>query len=99
RRHTRSKRDWSSDVCSSDLWFVNKMIGSKFKSPFGCWLKRMRHIMHLSKCNPEHVCIVRIDFWAFPFRIGEHYAVTYSFWRIDVTYIFVIQPFNRVRDG
>src|SRR5699024_11307334 len=20
RRHTRSKRDWSSDVCSSDLW-------------------------------------------------------------------------------
>src|SRR5207249_8034590 len=24
RRHTRSKRDWSSDVCSSDLiWFRN----------------------------------------------------------------------------
>src|SRR5699024_11424776 len=22
RRHTRSKRDWSSDVCSSDLSFV-----------------------------------------------------------------------------
>src|SRR5699024_11218235 len=22
RRHTRSKRDWSSDVCSSDLFFV-----------------------------------------------------------------------------
>src|SRR5438067_2232940 len=22
RRHTRSKRDWSSDVCSSDLWRV-----------------------------------------------------------------------------
>src|SRR5699024_11407051 len=22
RRHTRSKRDWSSDVCSSDLWGV-----------------------------------------------------------------------------
>src|SRR5438067_10925567 len=21
RRHTRSKRDWSSDVCSSDLWY------------------------------------------------------------------------------
>src|SRR6266496_2721183 len=21
RRHTRSLRDWSSDVCSSDLWF------------------------------------------------------------------------------
>src|SRR5207249_5264588 len=23
RRHTRSKRDWSSDVCSSDLAFAN----------------------------------------------------------------------------
>src|SRR5206468_9789270 len=22
RRHTRSDRDWSSDVCSSDLWIV-----------------------------------------------------------------------------
>src|SRR5699024_12130227 len=22
RRHTRSKRDWSSDVCSSDLWAI-----------------------------------------------------------------------------
>src|SRR5699024_11781052 len=23
RRHTRSKRDWSSDVCSSDLLFID----------------------------------------------------------------------------
>src|SRR5699024_11902647 len=28
RRHTRSKRDWSSDVCSSDL--------SLFTSPLSC---------------------------------------------------------------
>src|SRR5699024_935014 len=26
RRHTRSKRDWSSDVCSSDLLFIVKCI-------------------------------------------------------------------------
>src|SRR5207249_7099535 len=25
RRHTRSKRDWSSDVCSSDLWKTLKL--------------------------------------------------------------------------
>src|SRR5699024_4024772 len=25
RRHTRSKRDWSSDVCSSDLTFTNDL--------------------------------------------------------------------------
>src|SRR5699024_11619711 len=27
RRHTRSKRDWSSDVCSSDLSIVIAIIG------------------------------------------------------------------------
>src|SRR5699024_11901280 len=26
RRHTRSKRDWSSDVCSSDLDYLKKII-------------------------------------------------------------------------
>src|SRR5699024_11746984 len=26
RRHTRSKRDWSSDVCSSDLGFASSSI-------------------------------------------------------------------------
>src|SRR5699024_12028574 len=34
RRHTRSKRDWSSDVCSSDLVLCgisfNKVIASSF---------------------------------------------------------------------
>src|SRR5699024_11906898 len=31
RRHTRSKRDWSSDVCSSDL-FQPSLV----ESPLGC---------------------------------------------------------------
>src|SRR5207249_5269457 len=26
RRHTRSKRDWSSDVCSSDLWSCKLLV-------------------------------------------------------------------------
>src|SRR5437868_15231280 len=30
RRHTRSKRDWSSDVCSSDLLIVDVPGGSGF---------------------------------------------------------------------
>src|SRR5699024_11578216 len=30
RRHTRSKRDWSSDVCSSDLFFPS--VYPKFES-------------------------------------------------------------------
>src|SRR5699024_11301261 len=28
RRHTRSKRDWSSDVCSSDLFFKSVTTSS-----------------------------------------------------------------------
>src|SRR5699024_11437844 len=28
RRHTRSKRDWSSDVCSSDLSYLLKRVCS-----------------------------------------------------------------------
>src|SRR5699024_11703622 len=34
RRHTRSKRDWSSDVCSSDLELVNTihmMLSKRYK--------------------------------------------------------------------
>src|SRR5699024_11752513 len=30
RRHTRSKRDWSSDVCSSDLSGKAHLIGNDF---------------------------------------------------------------------
>src|SRR5207249_7455704 len=32
RRHTRSKRDWSSDVCSSDLIEVKMSISQKTSS-------------------------------------------------------------------
>src|SRR5207249_9719415 len=28
RRHTRSKRDWSSDVCSSDLLLADEFLGN-----------------------------------------------------------------------
>src|SRR5699024_12205357 len=30
RRHTRSKRDWSSDVCSSDLSALRSIIPARF---------------------------------------------------------------------
>src|SRR5699024_11292846 len=32
RRHTRSKRDWSSDVCSSDL-SVCRQVRDKYQGP------------------------------------------------------------------
>src|SRR5699024_11487004 len=46
RRHTRSKRDWSSDVCSSDLFhavkneFRNAIYAYYFDIPFGETLNR-----------------------------------------------------------
>src|SRR5699024_5029501 len=39
RRHTRSKRDWSSDVCSSDLADIGTQI-SVPKYPFPCWCRK-----------------------------------------------------------
>src|SRR2546421_8678822 len=35
RRHTRSDRDWSSDVCSSDLWLLSPRLA---RSKWRCWL-------------------------------------------------------------
>src|SRR5207249_7381958 len=34
RRHTRSKRDWSSDVCSSDLSFLKASAVLASTAPF-----------------------------------------------------------------
>ena len=43
RRHTRCSRDWSSDVCSSDLF----MLGDKARSPISTnWL-----IAYKVSCN------------------------------------------------
>src|SRR5699024_12053121 len=33
RRHTRSKRDWSSDVCSSDLSWTGKAVKHFMRNP------------------------------------------------------------------
>src|SRR5438874_3563424 len=35
RRHTRSLRDWSSDVCSSDLGAGTRPLGPEFNSASG----------------------------------------------------------------
>src|SRR5699024_12102805 len=41
RRHTRSKRDWSSDVCSSDLI----RAGDEWFHIDPAWLKKIRELM------------------------------------------------------
>src|SRR5690606_40661985 len=37
RRHTRFSRDWSSDVCSSDLFFGKQH--HTYAVIFGCWCR------------------------------------------------------------
>src|SRR5690625_664778 len=53
RRHTRWPRDWSSDVCSSDLFVVSCSF-SFYRVRFGD-LKALRHIA------PENRPLFRID--------------------------------------
>src|SRR5699024_11481593 len=55
RRHTRSKRDWSSDVCSSDL-----ISGSDFVEMFvGVGASRVRDMFEQAKKSAP--CIIFID--------------------------------------
>src|SRR5699024_9687792 len=62
RQHTRSKRDWSSDVCSSDLLLINNRLGSSFgtsgKLPRRRWPLVSKKCKYFSRSsfNPVH-CI------------------------------------------
>src|SRR5207253_7538389 len=49
RRHTRWPRDWSSDVCSSDLQF--KLVADELAL---CWVHDGRHYQSLTPCVPQH---------------------------------------------
>src|SRR5699024_11181333 len=51
RRHTRSKRDWSSDVCSSDLY--SPVRHSSFNKPEG--LKKEAFDLHVLGTPPAFV--------------------------------------------
>src|SRR5699024_12222015 len=44
RRHTRSKRDWSSDVCSSDLGFMHEGRIDVIGAGAVIWAQLLDHI-------------------------------------------------------
>src|SRR5207249_5610068 len=76
RRHTRSKRDWSSDVCSSDL--IDQLLrrylrcawvgpgdlveGRLDRAGFNVQL-RFQHFQLLGICGVEDFAIRKIDFF------------------------------------
>src|SRR5699024_11607506 len=63
RRHTRSKRDWSSDVCSSDLYQIYEAAKQLAKfSPEDIWIQnyvggtdKQRQIEKLKSHQPQLV--------------------------------------------
>src|SRR5699024_12115545 len=63
RRHTRSKRDWSSDVCSSDLEEINQKLIipalSKFKSDSKTLIfcGELSHKALLRSQEPQRICL------------------------------------------
>src|SRR5699024_11681255 len=58
RRHTRSKRDWSSDVCSSDLKMENFMhYLNGVGVPEGTEIKDFEHLLSLFRGKPVRVYV------------------------------------------
>src|SRR6266436_3264983 len=43
RRHTRCSRDWSSDVCSSDLAVIEELSGRSYDQFFDQWVYHAHH--------------------------------------------------------
>src|SRR2546429_2240642 len=56
RRHTRCSRDWSSDVCSSDLSLTD--LPYRVDKPWGhelIWAKTSRYVGKILHIEPGHV--------------------------------------------
>src|SRR5207247_5693175 len=81
RRHTRSTRDWSSDVCSSDLPRCSSSTGRAARSPPRCsstfWWTTGQKIASTSPSIPA-----RAPFWFGAARSEEHTSELQS--RVDL---------------
>src|SRR5207249_7346744 len=90
RRHTRSKRDWSSDVCSSDLLLelhypVDDLVlqakddeGTNFASNAVGELRRRMKVRAVVALKPQKIFLVvhRLDFSVYFRRIErEEYSM------------------------
>src|SRR5699024_1156452 len=84
RRHTRSKRDWSSDVCSSDLFFVffharNRNSGNPLLDA---------HIQFRSKAHARAVDLAEDISVMAVFTISQHEICRPYQWNIVSTKLF-----------
>src|SRR5699024_4351764 len=77
RRHTRSKRDWSSDVCSSDLFYFSQLhillfpccvnlLLHRCSSSYFLLLHRLSHLHMLLKIlYYQSVCLLYLLFFCY----------------------------------
>src|SRR5699024_5805725 len=92
RRHTRSKRDWSSDVCSSDLPWITNIIESihnkLFRNDiddFAFWRDRN----HLSSIDhPGHIFIIDFEI----FTLNSNNSMT----RLSLDVIAIYSDYNTI---
>src|SRR5699024_11848405 len=63
RRHTRSTRDWSSDVCSSDLSQKLANPSPKTKQHIGCGISRPTITITRTRCNSKDLSRQHIVGW------------------------------------
>src|SRR5690606_39716812 len=54
RRHTRFSRDWSSDVCSSDLIIVREFKPVTHRGRPEGTIRRQRHVVNRKPLNLRH---------------------------------------------
>src|SRR5437868_15279614 len=96
RRHTRSKRDWSSDVCSSDLVEEFEKAGRKtilfpgidlvgrvLSSGQPAWIDNVVD----DKNFPRATIAERVGLhgaFAFPIRVGDHVQCVMAFYKREV---------------
>src|SRR5699024_1668564 len=59
RRHTRSKRDWSSDVCSSDLLFYHTLYDLDSRAPsIDTPLHGLLPFRHIDHLHPDAIIAI-----------------------------------------
>src|SRR5690606_40875768 len=84
RRHTRFSRDWSSDVCSSDLLAVTAPR-SQLHSPtntYNASMGKLSHPLSQKYCRSDHACDVAHTFIPASRHI-ENGTVTMNFQRSE----------------
>src|SRR5690606_40672543 len=82
RRHTRFSRDWSSDVCSSDLQHHQPHARGRCRNLYG-WPNRMQQttlfVRPLNCACKKHCCLRRLKIR----HIGEWSMVFEGTWRSE----------------